>query len=73
MTDELRDRLGPKTRFYLLTAASFFSPFCSAIAGGMAQAGGVVVPSWPVLLLGTILGVGSAWAYVKAYFSEPPG
>lgn len=53
--------------------ADFVTNAGGAISGAMAQAGGVVMPTPPVFLLGLVLGLVGVAGHLKAVYLQPPG
>lgn len=53
--------------------ADFVTNAGGAISGAMAQAGGVVMPTPPVFLLGLVLGLVGVAGHIKAAYLQPPG
>lgn len=63
------------TRMALSITAELFIGMCTTVAGGMVVQGQATVPtSWPLLLLlGGVIGLGRAWAEVKAWTEKLGG
>lgn len=64
--------MSSRTWMILGCLSDFVGQAGGAIAGAMMQAGGVVMPTPPVILLGVILGVVAVANHVKSSYLTPP-